>query len=88
MAEIKTKQVHKKTFEGTVVGISGKKTVRALVHSVKTNTKYKKQYTTSEGYLVHDEENKAKVGDIINFIECRPISKQKRWRLIDKKKKV
>jgi small subunit ribosomal protein S17 len=71
-----------RTFTGEVVAVNEKKTIRVVVRTVKMNEKYRKQYTTAKKYPVHDEMNKAKVGDIVQFEECRPISKTKRWRLI------
>jgi small subunit ribosomal protein S17 len=37
--------------------------------------------------MIHDEENKSKLGDIVKIVECRPISKKKRWALLDVIKK-
>ena len=71
-----------RAFEGAVVGKSGNKTVRVQVDTVKTHAKYRKQYTASKIYAVHDEKNQANIGDAVSFRECRPISKNKRWRLI------
>ena len=75
------KQTIRRVFEGVVVGESANKTVSVQVKSIKMNTKYRKQYTTTKKYAVHDEKNVANVGDIVEFTECRPMSKTKRWRL-------
>lgn len=72
-----------KRFRGVVVGVKSDKTVLVRVESVKLNRKYKKRYTVSHNYQVHDEKNVAQEGDKVSFIECRPISKTKRWRLIE-----
>ena len=69
-------------FEGEVVKISGEKTVSVLVKSSKMHPKYQKQYTVSKKYAVHDEKSAAQVGDTVVFEECRPLSKNKRWRLV------
>ena len=58
------------------------KTIVVKVDRVKNHSKYKKQYTVSRNYKVHDEKGTGKVGDIVEFIECRPMSKTKRWRLV------
>ena len=42
---------------------------------------YKKTIKRSKKYLAHDENNKCKVGDMVQIAECRPLSKQKRYRL-------
>ncbi len=76
-----TKVVQKRSFEGAVIKISGAKTISVKVNSVKTHPKYHKQYTISKKFAVHDEKSVAKVGDIVRFVECRPISKAKRWTL-------
>ena len=43
---------------------------------------YKKFITRSKKYHAHDEENRLKVGDLVKIEECRPISKNKRWRVV------
>lgn len=69
-------------FEGEVVKVSGEKTISVLVKTTKTHPKYKKQYVVSKKYAVHDEKNVANAGDTVVFEECRPLSKNKRWRLV------
>lgn len=71
----------KRQFEGTVVGTASDKTVHVSVQTVKMHPKYRKQYTTAKKYAVHDPKNEAHVGDTVQFEECRPMSKTKRWRL-------
>lgn len=73
-----------KRFRGVVVGVKNDKTVLVRVESVKLNRKYKKRYSVSRNYQVHDEKNVSQEGDEVSFIECRPFSKTKRWRLIEK----
>jgi small subunit ribosomal protein S17 len=73
--------IHKK-FEGVVVSDKMDKTIVALVTSVKIAPKYEKRYTATKRYKVHDEKNQYKEGDKVTFIECRPISKDKKWRVI------
>lgn len=71
-----------RSFTGTVVSISGLKTIAVLVEGKKMHPKYKKQYSVSKQFLVHDEKNAAKVGDTVRFVVCRPLSAKKRWRLV------
>jgi len=73
-----------KTFVGTVVSDKMDKTCVVKVDDVKTHPKYHKQYKFSKTYKVHDEKNECKTGDKIEFVACRPISKDKKWRLINK----
>ena len=75
-------KIIKKIFTGVVVGDKMDKTIVAKIDRVKIHPKYKKRYTVSRKYKVHDEKNKFKVGDKISFIECRPLSKDKRWRAL------
>lgn len=80
MSEEKTTIQRK--LKGTVVGNKMDKTAVVRVDRVKTHSKYKKQYTVSKNYKVHDPENKAVVGDVVEFVACRPLSKTKRWKLV------
>lgn len=73
----------KRKLEGVVVSDKMDKTIVVLVERLKMHPIYKKAYKVSRRYKVHDEENKAKVEDKVIFEECRPLSKQKRWRLIE-----
>ena len=60
------------------------KTIVAKVERVKVHPKYGKRYTTSKRYKIHDEKNEFKVDDKVTFVECRPVSKEKRWRVLSK----
>ena len=77
-------KVIKRKLEGEVVGDKMDKTVSVLVTSLKAHPKYKKQYKSSKKYKAHDEKNEYKVGDKVVIEECRPISRDKRWRVIKK----
>lgn len=74
----------KRKFVGVVVSDSMDKTIVVRVDRVKTHKKYQKRYTVSRKYKVHDEKNEYNKGDNVEFVECRPISKDKRWRVIQK----
>lgn len=71
-----------RTFTGTVVSSAMQKTITVRVDRMKLNEKYQKSYRVSKKYHVHDEEGKAKVGDMVTFAETRPMSKTKRWKLV------
>ena len=79
-AEVKT--IIKKRFSGVVIGDAMDKTIVVKVDSVRIHSKYKKRYTVSKKYKVHDEKNQFKVDETVTFVECRPLSKDKRWRVI------
>ncbi|KKU47876.1 MAG: 30S ribosomal protein S17 [Parcubacteria group bacterium GW2011_GWA2_46_9] len=66
-----------------VVSNAMNKTIIVRVDRVKMNPKYRKQYTVSRRYHVHDENNKYRSGDKVTFVECRPLSKTKRWRVVE-----
>ncbi len=76
-----TKKIIRK-FKGEVISDKMDKTIVVRVDSLKVHPKYNKSYKTSKNYKVHDEENKHKVGEVIEFVECRPMSKDKNWRVI------
>jgi small subunit ribosomal protein S17 len=74
--------VIRRRFTGIVVSDKSDKTILVQVDSVKKHPKYQKRYTVSHKYKVHDEKNEYKVGDKVLFVECRPLSRDKRWRVI------
>lgn len=73
----------KKIFQGKVTSDQMDKTIVVEVNRIKVHPLYKKRYRVSKKYKVHDEKNEAKVGDKVAFKECRPISKDKKWRLVE-----
>lgn len=75
-----TKQL--RTFSGTVVKTAMQKTITVRVDTKKMNQKYQKAFLVSKKFHVHDEKSEAKVGDVVTFVETRPLSKTKRWKLI------
>jgi small subunit ribosomal protein S17 len=88
MKDQKIKKIKHRRFEGIVASKSEQKTFHVIVKTVKMHPKYKKQYSVSKKYAVHDEKNEANVGDLVILEECRPISKTKKWRLISVVKKA
>jgi small subunit ribosomal protein S17 len=69
-------------LEGVVTSVKMAKTAVVRVDRRIAHPKYGKTYTQSASFKVHDEHGKAKVGDVIEFEETRPISKDKHWRFI------
>ncbi|MDO9399256.1 MAG: 30S ribosomal protein S17 [bacterium] len=76
------KKVIKRIFNGIATSDKMDKTIVVLVNSVKIHPRYKKRYTVSKKYKVHDEKNQYKEGDKVSFVETRPISKDKKWKVI------
>lgn len=72
----------KRRFQGVVMSNAQDKTLIVKVERVRIHRLYKKRYTVSQRYHVHDEKNQYKAGDVVEFMECRPLSKHKRWRVI------
>jgi len=73
----------KRMFKGVVVGDKMDKTIVVRIDRIKVHPIYKKRYRLSKKYKVHDSKNEAKTGDQVIFEECRPLSKDKRWRLME-----
>jgi len=70
-------QTNKKTLQGTVVSDAMDKTVVVEVGRFVKHPKYKKFYTISKKYHAHDEKNQYKIGDTVDIVETKPISKKK-----------
>lgn len=78
-------RVFKRKFSGVVVSDKCDKTVIVKVDRRYKHSKYSKYVHSSKKYHAHDEENKAKVGDLVTIIESRPYSKLKKWELFKEK---
>jgi small subunit ribosomal protein S17 len=79
-----TKGEQRKTTKvGTVVAKKMKKTVTVEVERQVRHPLYKKTIRRRKTFLVHDETEACKVGDTVRIIETRPISKKKRWRVLE-----
>lgn len=77
-----TEKAMKRRFTGVVVCKSGEKTVKVRVAKIVKHPKYLKRYWVHKYFLAHDPKNTAEVGQKVEFEQCRPISKSKKWRLI------
>ncbi len=69
--------------QGVVVSDKMDKTIVVKVETLKQHPVYKKRLNKSVKYKVHDENNEAKEGDRVSIMETRPLSKTKRWRLVE-----
>jgi len=85
MSEVKT-QNQRRRLTGTVESVKMDKTALVRVDRTEQHPKYGKRFTTSKKYKVHDEQNQLKEGEVIIFEECRPLSKDKKWRYVSKVK--
>jgi len=74
----------RRRLEGTVVSDKMAKTVVVSIERMKMHPKYKKRYLVSKKYKAHDEKGEYHVGDKVIIEETRPISKDKRWRVVRK----
>ncbi|NCU31746.1 MAG: 30S ribosomal protein S17 [Candidatus Moranbacteria bacterium] len=72
----------KKTITGVVVSDKMDKTIVVAVESFKTHPKYLKKYRSTKKYHVHDENNKYKEGDKVEFFSIKPISKKKTFQVL------
>ncbi|MFT6361569.1 MAG: small subunit ribosomal protein S17 [Candidatus Paceibacteria bacterium] len=70
-------ETNKKTLQGTVVSDAMDKTVVVEVGRFVKHPKYKKFYKISKKYHAHDEKNQYKIGDTVDIVETKPISKKK-----------
>jgi len=73
----------RKARQGVVVSSAGDKTCVVMVEDRKRHPLYGKMMTVSKKFHAHDEENTCQVGDRVTIMETRPLSKLKRWRLVE-----
>lgn len=73
----------RKVYRGRVVSDKADKTISVVVETRVVHPKYGKRVKYSKKYTAHDENNSAKEGDIVRIMETRPLSKTKRFRLLD-----
>ena len=74
----------KKQLKGIIISDKMNKTVVVNVERVAQDPKYKKRYKVHKKYKAHDEKEEYKMGDEVIIQECRPLSKDKKWRVISK----
>jgi small subunit ribosomal protein S17 len=68
---------------GRVVSNKSDKTIVVAVESLKKHRIYKRRYKQTKRFHAHDEENTCQVGDLVRIEESRPLSRLKRWRLVE-----
>lgn len=74
----------KKQLTGIVISDKIQKTIVVKTERIKKHPKYKKRFKIHKKYKVHDEKNELKIGDKVVIEECKPISKEKKWKVIKK----
>ena len=77
------KNANRKVITGTVVSNKMDKTAVVQTQRRFAHPVYKKYVTKRVKYKVHDENNSLSVGDTVRIVETRPLSREKRWRLLD-----
>lgn len=83
MSEQATTRGVRKERKGTVVSDKAAKTIVVNVTRRIRHPIYGKEVTVSRKYHAHDEKGEAKMGDTVRIEECRPVSRLKRWRLVE-----
>ncbi len=79
---MKQGKANKKTLVGLVMSDKMDKTVTIMIEGKKMHPIYKKFVKTRAKIKAHDVKNEASVGDLVRVIETRPLSKEKKWRLV------
>ncbi len=72
-----------KTRQGVVVSSKADKTIIVAIDVVQRHRRYRKILRSTVKLVAHDEANAANAGDTVRVVECRPMSRTKRWRLTD-----
>ena len=83
MTKTETERSARKTRTGLVVSDKMQKTVVVAIERRVAHPQYGKMVTRTKRVKAHDEENSAKTGDTVRIMETRPLSKDKRWRVVE-----
>jgi small subunit ribosomal protein S17 len=78
-----TKDIRRKERVGLVTSTAMEKTITVSVERLVSHPLYKKAIKRTKKYKAHDEESTCNVGDLVRIRETRPLSKTKRWRLVE-----
>ena len=73
----------RKTYIGRVLSHKMDKTATVIVETRQPHPRYRRVVTYRKQFKVHDEDNSCKIGDLVRFIGTRPLSKEKRWRVVE-----
>ncbi|AXI07602.1 30S ribosomal protein S17 [Oceanobacillus zhaokaii] len=78
-----TERNNRKVYTGRVVSDKMDKTITVVIETYKNHKLYGKRVKYSKKFKTHDENNQAKIGDIVRIMETRPLSATKRFRLVE-----
>lgn len=84
MNQSNQKKTIKRRLQGVVISDKMPKTVVVAVTRYAEHPKYLKKYKVTKKYKAHDEKNECQEGDKVIIEECRPLSREKRWRMVKK----
>lgn len=76
-------QTRRQEKVGTVISNKMQKTIVVAVVSLKKHRIYKRTFKQTKHFYAHDEENTCQIGDVVRIEETRPLSKLKRWKLVE-----
>lgn len=82
MAEETVARGYRKVRQGTVISDKMDKTIVVQVTTLKPHPLYGRTMKRSVKFKAHDENNECGIGDSVEIMECRPLSKEKNWRLL------
>lgn len=88
MSETSNKRPLRKTRIGLVVSNKMDKTISVSIERKVAHPVYKKYFKKTTKLMAHDEKNECRIGDKVKIMETRPLSKKKRWRLVEVVEKV
>jgi small subunit ribosomal protein S17 len=88
MENSQNKKIKGRMMKGVVTSDKMNKTVVVAVSRLKEHPKYKKRYKITKKYKAHDEKNECKIGDVVLIGETKPMSRDKRWRVLEAVKKA
>ena len=83
MEQLKLERGQRRIKQGRVASDKMDKTIVVVSETRVAHPVYKKFIRRSARFKAHDERNEAKVGDLVRIAECRPMSREKRWRLVE-----
>ena len=78
-----TPRANRKVRVGKVVSNKMQKSITVAIERKVAHPLYKKYFRQTSNLMAHDEKNEAAIGDLVKIMETRPMSKQKRWRLVE-----
>ena len=81
---LRTNNMPKKQLTGTIISNKMQKTIVVQVERIKEHPKYKRRYKFHKKYKAHLEDGEYQVGERVVIEECRPMSKEKRWKVLRK----